>query len=222
MALARAVKSVGELTAEDRPASQQPASHAVASLSDTRKALMRISRRIDELAQSRAREILDGENAANLAQGFVQSINERHGGTRLGRQELDGELIEERADALWSRDLIERCFETEAPELVRIVVAIDPPASSGKASDACGIVVAGLDDEGKGHVLGGAGMKAAKPHQWARKAISLFHAHQADGIVAEVNQSGKMVRPEDASVPVLKRHASRGKVFAGGASGRTL
>lgn len=114
------------------------------------------------------------ENAANLAQGFMQTINRRYAGTRLGRQELDGELIEERADALWSRDLIERSFEAGTPELVRIVVAIDPPASSGKASDACGIVVAGLDDEGNGHVLGDASMNAAKPHQWARKAIALF------------------------------------------------
>ncbi|UGQ21778.1 DNA-packaging protein [Brucella anthropi] len=155
------------------------------------------------------------ENAANLAQGFMQTINHRYAGTRLGRQELDGELIEERADALWSRDLIERCFETKTPELVRIVVAIDPPASSGKASDACGIVVAGIDDEGNGHVLADVSMSAAKPHQWARKAIALFHAHQADAIVAEVNQGGEMVAAvlaaEDASVPVLKRHASRGK-----------
>ena len=151
------------------------------------------------------------ENRANLAAGFLDAVQRRYGATTLGRQELDGELIEERADALWSRDLIERCFEARAPELARIVVAIDPPASSGKASDACGIVVAGLDNEGNGHVLADASMNAAKPHQWARKAIALFHAHQADAIVAEVNQGGEMVAAEDASVPVLKRHASRGK-----------
>ncbi|WP_374828648.1 DNA-packaging protein [Brucella daejeonensis] len=155
------------------------------------------------------------ENAANLATGFLEAVNGRYGGTRLGRQELAGELIEERAGALWTRDLVEQCFETGTPELVRIVVAIDPPASSGKASDACGIVVAGLDAEGQAHVLADASMSAAKPHEWARRAIALYHAHEADAIVAEVNQGGEMVAAvlaaEDAAVPVLKRHASRGK-----------
>ncbi len=155
------------------------------------------------------------ENAANLADGFIATINRRYAGTRLGRQELDGELIEERPGALWSRDLIERGFEERAPPMVRIVVAVDPPASSGKASDACGIVAAGIDAEGIGHVLVDDSMSMAKPHQWARKAIALYHRLEADTIVAEVNQGGEMVAAvlaaEDPSVPVLKRHATRGK-----------
>lgn len=155
------------------------------------------------------------ENAANLAEGFMQAVNSRYAGTRLGRQELDGELIEERADALWSRERIEQCFEPSAPPLARILVAVDPPASSGKASDACGIVVAGIDADGFGHVLADESMNMAKPHQWARRAIALYHAYEADAIVAEVNQGGEMVAAvlaaEDASVPVLKRRASRGK-----------
>lgn len=155
------------------------------------------------------------ENADNLADGFMQTINQRYAGTRLGRQELDGELIEERAGALWSRERIEQCFEQEAPQLVRILVAVDPPASSGKASDACGIVVAGIDENGIGHVLADESMSMAKPHQWARRAIALYHCFEADAILAEVNQGGEMVAAvlsaEDGSVPVLMRRASRGK-----------
>ncbi|APY13306.1 ATP-binding protein [Brucella sp. 10RB9214] len=155
------------------------------------------------------------ENAGNLAEGFMQTIARRYAGTRLGRQELDGELVEERPGALWSRDRIEQCFEENPPPLARIVVAVDPPASSGKASDACGIVVAGIDAEGVGHVLADESMTMAKPHQWARRAIALYHTHEADAIVAEVNQGGEMVAAvlaaEDSSVPVLKRRASRGK-----------
>ncbi len=155
------------------------------------------------------------ENAANLAAGFVETVNRLYAGTRLGRQELDGELIAERADALWSRDGVESCFEAHAPPLVRIVVAVDPPASSGKASDACGIVVAGLDADGVGHVLADESMAMAKPHQWARRAIALYRRHKADAVVAEVNQGGEMVvavlAAEDAAVPVLARRASRGK-----------
>ncbi|ASV86431.1 terminase-like family protein [Ochrobactrum quorumnocens] len=155
------------------------------------------------------------ENASNLAEGFMQTINQHYAGTRLGRQELDGELIEERAGALWSRERIEQCFEREAPQLVRILVAVDPPASSGKSSDACGIVVAGLDENGVGHVLADASMSMAKPHQWARRAIALYHSFEADAILAEVNQGGEMVAAvlsaEDVSVPVLMRRASRGK-----------
>ncbi|PWL19037.1 ATP-binding protein [Falsochrobactrum shanghaiense] len=155
------------------------------------------------------------ENAAHLADGFMQTINQRYAGTRLGRQELDGELIEERAGALWSRERIEQSFEQIAPPLVRILVAVDPPASSGKASDACGIVVAGIDEDGFGHVLADESMEMAKPHQWARRAIALYHAYEADAVLAEVNQGGEMVAAvlsaEDGAVPVLMRRASRGK-----------
>jgi len=155
------------------------------------------------------------ENAANLANGFIETINQRYAGTRLGRQELEGELIEERAGTLWSRERIEQCFEVQAPQLIRILVAIDPPASSGKSSDACGIVVAGIDENGFAHVLADETMNMAKPHQWARRAIALYHSFEADAVLAEVNQGGEMVAAvlaaEDATVPVLMRRASRGK-----------
>ncbi|MGU3574751.1 DNA-packaging protein [Brucellaceae bacterium C25G] len=155
------------------------------------------------------------ENAAHLASGFMVSIEERYGNTQLGRQELDGEMIEERADALWSRDLIEEVICKDTPELKRIVVALDPPATSNKHSDACGIVVAGLDENGVGHVLLDASMNQVKPHQWARRAVTLYHQFEADAIIAEVNQGGEMVSAvigaQDQSVPVRSVRAKRGK-----------
>ncbi|MGH6763081.1 MAG: DNA-packaging protein [Phyllobacterium sp.] len=155
------------------------------------------------------------ENEGNLADGFLAMIRDRYGDTRLGRQELDGELIEDRPDALWSRGQIEALVRRDMPEMRRIVVAIDPPASSGKASDACGIVAAGVDAEGCGWVITDASLTAAKPHQWARAAVTLFHRLQANAIVAEVNQGGEMVAAviaaEDAAVPVRSVRANRGK-----------
>ncbi len=154
-------------------------------------------------------------NAGNLAPGFMQLITARYGGTALGRQELDGELIEDRPDALWSRELIEAAYLTDVPELGRIVVAVDPPASSRRASDACGIVAAGLDLQGRVVVLADATLAAAKPQAWASAAVALFHRLEADTIVAEVNQGGDMVsaviRAADASVPVKPVRARRGK-----------
>ncbi len=155
------------------------------------------------------------ENAAHLASAFMASIEERYGNTRLGRQELDGEMIEERADALWSRDMIEKLIFADTPELTRIVVALDPPATSNKNSDACGIVVAGLDENGVGHVLLDASLSQVKPHQWARRAVALYHQFEADAIIAEVNQGGEMVNAvigaADKTVPVRSVRAKRGK-----------
>ncbi|MET3893207.1 phage terminase large subunit-like protein [Bosea sp. OAE506] len=105
-----------------------------------------------EVAVSRA---ATSANRFNLAADFIRSVTQSYGGTRLGRQELDGELVEESADALWTRAMIEDCREREAPALAQIVVAVDPPASSSARADSCGLVVAGLDGEGLGHVLGG-------------------------------------------------------------------
>jgi phage terminase large subunit-like protein len=154
------------------------------------------------------------DNATHLAASFIRTVEQRYGGTRLGRQEIDGELIDDRPDALWTRGLIETA--TAAPaELRRIVVAVDPPATSRKTSDACGIVVAGLDGEGRAVVLEDATMKAARPTSWAARVVALYHAHEADCIVAEVNQGGDMVatviRTVDAAVPVREVRAKRGK-----------
>jgi phage terminase large subunit-like protein len=154
-------------------------------------------------------------NKGNLARGFVEALQRRYGGTRLGRQELEGELVEDREDALWSREMLADAIVRDAGELRRIVVAVDPPASSRKTSDACGIVAAGLDGEGRAMVLADATVRGVKPQAWANAAVALFHRLEADTIVAEVNQGGDMVtaviRTVDATVPVQAVRANRGK-----------
>jgi phage terminase large subunit-like protein len=154
-------------------------------------------------------------NAENLAPGFIERLFARYGGTRLGRQEIDGEMIEERADALWSRALIESARVDNVPALQRIAVAIDPPASSTQRADQCGLVVAGIDKDGVVYILEDASISAARPQKWARAAIALYHKHEADCLVAEVNQGGEMVeaviREADAAVPVTQVRATRGK-----------
>ncbi|WP_103871300.1 DNA-packaging protein [Bosea lathyri] len=154
-------------------------------------------------------------NRFNLAADFLRSVEETYGGTRLGRQELDGEMVEESADALWTRAMIEGCREPAAPALARIVVAVDPPASSSQRADSCGLVVAGIDREGLGHVLEDATISGARPHEWAARAVALYQRHEADALVVEVNQGGEMassvIREVDAGVPVTAVRATRGK-----------
>lgn len=153
-------------------------------------------------------------NAANLAPSFLETVIAQYAGTRLGRQELDGEIVEQRADALWTRDMLEHARISAAPPLERIVVAIDPPASSGKRADRCGIIAAGIA-QNIVHVLEDVTLEAARPAQWARVAIALYHKLAADALVAEVNQGGEMVRAviheADPSVPVKEARATRGK-----------
>jgi phage terminase large subunit-like protein len=155
------------------------------------------------------------ENEDNLAPAFLETVVRRYGGTRLGRQELEGEFVEERPDALWTRAIIERARVVSAPHLARIVVAIDPPASSHKRADACGVVAAGIDEAGFAYVLADESLAAARPQQWAQVALALYHRLHADALVAEVNQGGEMVASviaeADASVPVTSVRATRGK-----------
>ena len=140
-------------------------------------------------------------NAANLPPDFLRAIEEKYGGTRLGRQEIEGAIVEERADALWSRDMIERARIDSAPPLARIVVAVDPPVASHKRADKCGIVAAGTDAEGRVYVIADATLAAARPAEWAARAVALYHELQADALVVEVNQGGDMVASVIAQVP---------------------
>ncbi|QFR31709.1 DNA-packaging protein [Ancylobacter sp. TS-1] len=159
------------------------------------------------------------ENAAHLAPPFLATVVGRYAGTRLGRQELDGELVEDRADALWSRAALEAGRESAAPELrrqmVRLVVAVDPPASSGKRADACGLVAAGIDAAGIVHVLADESAQGLTPTGWGARAVGLFHRLDADRVVVEVNQGGEMVKTIlagiDPAVPVAEVRATRGK-----------
>lgn len=155
-------------------------------------------------------------NALFLAPGFLERVVARYAGTRLGRQELDGELIEDRPDALWQRDELDACRVAAAPDhLVRIVIAIDPPATATKRSDACGLVVAGIGEDGIAYVLADHSLARARPADWAGRAVALWRHYQADCLVAEVNQGGDMVREviaaADPAVPVKSVRASRGK-----------
>ncbi|WP_420394735.1 DNA-packaging protein [Acuticoccus sp.] len=155
------------------------------------------------------------QNADNLAAGFLETVVDRYQGTRLGRQELEGELVEDREDALFARAQIDRDRVSAAPELRRVVVAVDPPASSGAKSAACGIVAAGLGEDGRAYVLADHTLQRATPQAWAEKAVSLYHTVGADRLVAEVNQGGEMVatvvREADPTVPVASVRATRGK-----------
>jgi phage terminase large subunit-like protein len=154
-------------------------------------------------------------NAFNLAPAFLDAVLDRYGGTRLGRQEIAGEIIEERADALWSRALIEQCRVEQVPALSRIVVAVDPPVSSGKHADACGLVAAGRTEEGVVYVLADETCGGLSPHGWARKAVALWRRLSADCLLVETNQGGEMVRTivneVEPGVPVTEVRAHRGK-----------
>jgi len=152
-------------------------------------------------------------NAANLAATFLAGLELRFGGTRLGRQELDAELIEDNDAALWRRDWIERARVRQTPQLARVVVAVDPPASV--AGDECGIVVAGLGEDGAAYVIADCSAGGLTAAGWAKRVADAYEDFEADSIVAEANQGGDMVKQVllDAlpNVAVKLVHATRDK-----------
>lgn len=156
------------------------------------------------------------DNKANLSQAALVELQARYHGTRLGRQELYGEILEDVEGALWTRNWIEQARITteQLPPLYRIVVAIDPAVTSGENSDETGIVVAGASSNGHFYVLEDATMRAT-PDAWGKRAVQAFRDWKADRIVAEINNGGDMVimvlRQVDNNVPVTKVHATRGK-----------
>ena len=154
-------------------------------------------------------------NKANLARGFIRSVQKQYGQTSLGRQELYGELIADIDGALWTRAMLETCREAAlSSPPVRIVVAVDPPASA--TGDACGIVVCALGEDGIARVLADCSVEKASPERWARQVAQTAAAWSADRVVAEANQGGAMVasvlRAAEISLPLKLVHASRGKV----------
>jgi phage terminase large subunit-like protein len=155
------------------------------------------------------------ENRTNLAPVFLGQIIRKYEGTRLGRQELEAELLEDVPGALWSRAMIEAARAYAVPILTRVVVAIDPAASSTEGADETGIIVAGKDEIGRGWVLADASGRYP-PTEWAKAAVSAYRAHHADRIVAEVNNGGDMVeatlRMIEPNAPFSAVRASRGKV----------
>ncbi|MGR3542431.1 MAG: DNA-packaging protein [Hasllibacter sp.] len=153
-------------------------------------------------------------NRAFLAPSFLREVRARYEGTRLGRQELDGELIEAVDGSLWPVELIEAARGGEPPEMDRIVVAVDPAATSKHGSDACGIVVCGRAGD-DGWVLEDATVLKASPGEWARRVIEVFERWGADRVVAEANQGGEMIeallRSEHRTVPYKSVHAFKAK-----------
>jgi phage terminase large subunit-like protein len=159
------------------------------------------------------------DNRANLPPSYIHKLLQKYEGTRLGRQEIDAEILEDIEGALWSRAMIEdkRIREIELPQLMRVVIAIDPAASSNENSDETGIICAGIDDHDPPHFYVLDDVSGVySPDEWAREAIALYRARRADRIVAEKNNGGEMVeqtlRSVDPNVSYSPVWASKGKV----------
>ena len=155
------------------------------------------------------------DNAANLAPSFLANVRAKYEGTRLGRQELYAEILEEAEGALWSRTMIDAAlYRGEPPEMKRVVVAVDPAITAHEDSNETGIIAAGLGVDDIGYTLADVSGRYS-PGDWAKKAVKLYHEVGADRIVAEGNQGGEMVRhtiqTEWKAAPVTIVHAHRGK-----------
>ena len=160
------------------------------------------------------------ENAANLAPGFIEEVTARYAGSRLGRQELNGELLGAVEGALWNAGALAAAQVAFAPPLDRIIVAVDPSVTSKSSSDACGIIVAGAKTQGppdtwRAYILADLSVPSAKPSEWSAVAVQAYHDYCAERIIAEVNQGGELVesviRQTDPFVSYRGVHASRGK-----------
>lgn len=159
------------------------------------------------------------DNRANLAPSFIKTITEKYAGTRLGRQELSAEILDDVPDALWTRVSLDRDRRkaNEIPTLKRVVVAIDPAAKKNDMPEdgaATGIIVAGVGEDNRGYVLDDATCRES-PNGWARMAVACYHRYSGDCIVGEINNGGDMVastvRAVSPMVPFREVHASKGK-----------
>ena len=158
------------------------------------------------------------DNAANLAPSFLKQVKAKYEGTRLGRQELAAEILEDVPGALWVRSNLDEFRVPVAPDLSRVVIAVDPPTTSNENSNEAGLIAAGIapnpDGWEHGYVLDDWSCQAS-PQEWGRKAVTMYRKHEADAIVAEVNQGGDMVeaviKSIDPNVPVIQVRATRGK-----------
>lgn len=156
------------------------------------------------------------DNAPNLSKNFLSTIVAKYEGTRLGRQELDAEMLDDVPYALFKSGDVEalRIEKSQLPMLRRIVVAVDPAVTSGENADETGIVVVGIGDDDHCYVLADVSDRLS-PDAWARKAIEVYRRFGADRVVAEVNNGGDLVeatlRTADPNVSYRAVHASRGK-----------
>lgn len=156
------------------------------------------------------------ENAANLAPAFLAELASRYENTRLGKQELEGELLEDTPGAIFTHDILDATRVDSAPEMQRIVIGVDPAGSTAEGRDETGLVTCGLGLDCHGYILADDSGRYA-PHEWARKAVGAFYAWKADRIVVERNFGGEMCKATiesiDASVPVKEINSSRGKTL---------
>ena len=157
------------------------------------------------------------ENIDNLPADFRTRILQRYEGTRVGRQELYAEILDDVEGALWKREWIDVNRMEEIPTaLVRVVVAIDPAMTSNEDSAETGIIVSGRGMDGRGYVIDDVSLRGT-PDAWAKAALRAYRTHRADAIVAEVNAGGEMVEHTirtvegGATIPFIMVHASRGK-----------
>ena len=154
------------------------------------------------------------DNTANLAPSFMVTMRRLYEGTRLGRQELNAEVLEDVAGALWPRVVFDRNRRREAPQMERVLVAVDPAVSSTEKSDEHGIMVGGMGEDQRGYLIEDASLRGT-PLEWARRAVAMFDRYEADGVVVEVNQGGDMVAQTLRSVrdglPIIEVRASKGK-----------
>lgn len=166
---------------------------------------------------SRART---SDNARNLAPTFLSAVTEAYGQTRLGRQELGGELIEDLSGALWTRDQLAACMAPAPDMFDKIIVSVDPPVTSGARSDACGIIIAGLlhgttPREDSVYIIHDGTVQGLPPEAWAARVIGFWDSYDADYVLVEVNQGGEMVgtiiRSLNPDVFVKSVYASRAK-----------
>ncbi len=156
------------------------------------------------------------ENVGNLAENFLNRVVRKYEGTRLGRQELHAEMLMDVPGALWTRALLEQAqIGAKESKLTRIVVAVDPPVTSGENADECGMIVAGLDETRHVRILADLSRQGETPLAWATRAVEAYKTFEADCIVAEVNNGGEMIetllRQIDANIPYRAVRASRGK-----------
>lgn len=159
------------------------------------------------------------DNRANLAPSFIKTITDKYAGTRLGRQELSAEILDDVPDALWTRAALDRDRRRpeDVPPLKRVVVAIDPAAKKNEVVEdgaATGIAVAAIGEDGRGYFLDDATVRES-PNGWARRAVACYDRYEGDCIVGEINNGGDMVestiRVVRPTIPFKAVHASRGK-----------
>ncbi|MEQ1888639.1 MAG: terminase family protein [Alphaproteobacteria bacterium] len=160
------------------------------------------------------------ENLSNLSPTYRRNVIDRYAGTRLGRQEIDAEILTDTPGALWTLDILDQHRVRAAPEMTRIVVAIDPAVKSGQGKSGQenadhGVVVAGIANDGRCYVLQDLSLSGS-PDQVMKVAVQAYHAHRADRVIAEVNNGGDwieaVIRKIDANVSYKAIHASRGKI----------